>query len=113
MARYEDLHVWRMAQRLSIEIDSVCRHLRYEYAFQLRRSSASIADNIAEGAERGSDAQFGYFLGVTLGSCAEAQVQLRRAYRCGDLTEGGFLALLDEAQQVEWMLRAMRRRMHA
>jgi four helix bundle protein len=109
MARFENLVVWRKAQDLSIAVDAVASRLRYDAADQLRRSTASVADNIAEGAERCSDAEFARFVSIASGSCAEAQSQLRRANARG--LEAA--PLIDQAQQIQWMLAALRRRLTA
>ena len=109
MARFENLVVWRKAQDLAVAADAVAARLRYDAADQLRRSAASVADNIAEGCERGTDADFARFVGIASGSCAEAQSQLRRAQRLGVDAS----ALIDQAQQIQWMLAALRRRLTA
>jgi four helix bundle protein len=107
MARFENLVVRRRAQDLVVAADAVAAQLRYDAADQLRRSAASVADNIAEGAERCSDAEFARFVAIASGSCAEAQSQLRRACRLGvDASR-----LVDQAQQIQWMLAALRRRL--
>ena len=109
MARFERLVVWERAQEFAVEVERVARELRYDAADQLRRSSASVADNVAEGAERGSEADFARFVSIAAGSCAEAQSQLRRAQRFGcDARE-----LICEAQQIGWMLAALRARLTA
>ncbi len=109
MARYQDFIVWQKAHQFAIRIDAVAPLLRCDAAGQLRRSAASIPDNIAEGSERGSAPQFAHFLAIAHGSCAEAQSQLRRAHACGYLGREAFLDLIDLAQQIGWMLGAMRR----
>ena len=109
MARFERLIVWQKAQDFAIAIDQATRRMRADAASQLRRSAASIPDNIAEGSERGSSAQFAHFLGIANGSCAEAQSQLRRAHACGHMSREVFLDLIDTAQQIGWMLAALRR----
>jgi four helix bundle protein len=109
MARFEGLLVWQRAQDLAVGVAQFSAKLRYEAAGQLRRSSASVADNIAEGAERGTDADFAHFLDIAAGSCAEAQSQLRRAHRAGlDAAP-----LISEAQQIGWMIRGLKRSLTA
>src|SRR4051812_6156614 len=105
MARFENLIVWERAQDFAVAVERVAAQLRYDAADQLRRSSASIADNIAEGAERGTEADFRRFLSIAAGSCAEAQCQLRRAQRSGCEAR----ELISEAQQIGWMINALRR----
>ena len=110
MARFERLIVWQKAQAFAVAVDIAAKGLRAEAALQLRKSSASIPDNIAEGSERDSAPQFAHFLAIAKGSCAEAQSQLRRAHACGYLDRESFLHLIDAAQQIGWMLGALHRR---
>ncbi len=110
MAQFEKLVVWQKAQDFAIAVEMGTRGMRTDAASQLRRSAASIPDNIAEGSERGTSAQFAHFLGISNGSCAEAQSQLRRAHACGYLDRDAFLDLIDAAQQIGWMIAAPRRR---
>ena len=109
MARFEKLVVWQKAQDLAVAADAVASRLRYDAADQLRRSTASIADNLAEGADRGTDADFARFLTIAAGSCAEAQSQLRRAHRLGVACA----ALIGDAQQIGWMIAALKRSLTA
>ena len=102
--------VWQKAQGLAVEVEKRAEVLRYDAADPLRRSTASVADNLAEGSERPTDADFARFVGIAEGSCAEAQCQLRRAVRCG---HAELRPLIIEAQQVGWMLTALRRRLTA
>lgn len=43
---------------------------------QIRKSAVSVPSNIAEGAARGGDKEFGYFLNVARGSLSELETQL-------------------------------------
>ncbi|MGA3113788.1 MAG: four helix bundle protein [Syntrophobacteraceae bacterium] len=47
----------------------------YRLTSQMRRSSVSIASNMAEGAARGSDKEFIHFLYIAMGSVAEPDTQ--------------------------------------
>ena len=54
----------------------------YGFKDQIQRAAVSIMNNIAEGAESGSDAKFISFLNIAKGSCAEVRSML---YLCEDL----------------------------
>ena len=53
VAGFERLWVWRKAHQLMIEIHNICRGIptyeKFKVGNQIERSSASVADNIAEG----------------------------------------------------------------
>ena len=74
---FEDLEVWRkgcrLAEEVCIEFDE-CKN--FTLKDQAQRSAISIHSNIAEGSERGSNADFVRFLRYSKGSCAELRTQL-------------------------------------
>ena len=73
--RFEDLEIWQEARRLSkiIHKISIETDLKTDFKFreQIKSSSGSVMDNIAEGFERGTRAEFIQFLGYSKGSCGE------------------------------------------
>lgn len=74
---FENLAVWRRGCRLAVDV-FVATHDSRDFVLkdQIQRSSLSIPSNIAEGAERPSDADFNRFLGYSKGSCGELRTQL-------------------------------------
>jgi four helix bundle protein len=74
---FGNLDVWKRGCRLAVNV-CVASHGSKEFALkdQIVRSSISIPSNIAEGAERSSDADFSRFLGYSKGSCGELRTQL-------------------------------------
>ena len=82
--RFEDLEIWKNARILSkaIYIFSLVNKTEirdFELKNQIRGSSGSIMDNIAEGFERGSNKEFIQFLFIAKGSASETKSQLYRA----------------------------------
>jgi len=77
---FETLEVWRLARELTQHIYDVTRRPRFSRDFglvdQIRRSSASIMSNIAEGYERGSNKELLHFLYIAKSSCGEVRSHL-------------------------------------
>ena len=76
--RFEDLEIWQLARQQAKNIYQISFNLSPELATQIRRSSASVMDNIAEGFARGGRKEFKNFLSIAKGSNAEVKSQLFR-----------------------------------
>jgi four helix bundle protein len=89
-AAYEELEVWQRAMDLMVEVYRLAARLpEYErngLADQLRRASASIPSNIAEGNARSHRREYLHFLSIARGSLAEVVTQLECTRRLGLLT---------------------------
>ena len=84
VTRFEELEIWQHARELyklifhMTSMEPFCNDFRLRD--QIRASSGSIADNIAEGFDRGGNKEFIQFLSVAKGSCAETRSQVYRAF---------------------------------
>lgn len=80
---FEDLEIWKLARALSKLIYGYTNRdffsKDYKLKHQIRGSSGSAMDNIAEGFERASRLEFINFLSIAKGSCGEVKSQLFRA----------------------------------
>ena len=78
--RFEDIKAWQKARDLTkstFDITSQGNFAKdYSLKDQIRRASASVMSNIAEGYTRQTDKEFTQFLYIALGSVAEVQSQL-------------------------------------
>jgi len=105
---FEDLEVWQKAYKLSVRIYRILEDCRdYGLKDQMTRAGVSIASNIAEGAERGSNAEFIRFMHIAKGSAAELRTQIAIACDTGIIQESDKNELIDEAKSISKMLHAL------
>ena len=81
---------------------------RYGLRAQIRGAAVSITANIAEGAGRGSNADFSRFLSIASGSASELQAELELAGELGFLDDG-WRDTLDLVHEVKRLLHALMR----
>ena len=76
MRPFQEYEVWQVSHALTLDVYKASAGFpadeRYGLTSQLRRASASIPTNIAEGSARG-DREFHQFLRIALGSAAEVE----------------------------------------
>lgn len=91
---FEDLEIWQLARQLSYDVYNLTlRELfskDYSLKDQIRASSGSIMDNIAEGFERGGNKEFRNFLSIAKGSSGETRSQLYRSFDRNYISEDEF-----------------------
>jgi four helix bundle protein len=91
---FEELDSWNQAIDLDGEVyDFIMKSkLRLEYVLrdQMLRSAGSIADNVAEGFERGGNKEFIQYLYIAKGSCGELRSQFHRCKRRRLISETEF-----------------------
>ncbi len=109
MPRYSKLLVCNHARKLVQNISAVTRGTRGEgdLISQIRRASLSVAANIAEGAERGSDRDFVRFLKIADGSNAETQALTRIAGDAGIFNVRQVDEIVSQTNEIGYMLRAL------
>ena len=108
-ASFENLEVWQRSCRLAVEVYQLLEGCKiYALRDQIGRAAISIASNIAEGAERGSKAEFIRFLNIAKGSAAELRTQLYIAAKLGTIFPEEQLALLiAELKDISKMLHGL------
>ena len=108
---FENLDVWKRGCRLAVNV-CVASHASKEFALkdQIVSSSISIPSNIAEGAERSTDADFSRFLSYSKGSCGELRTQLMIHHEvCRELRIQPFEGtseMIEETREISQMLGA-------
>ncbi|QLE01089.1 four helix bundle protein [Galbibacter sp. BG1] len=89
--RFEDLEIWQEARALAKEILKIIflTNLKNDYKLrdQIKGSSGSAMDNIAEGFDRDGNMEFRQFLSIAKGSAGETRSQLYRVFDSGYITE--------------------------
>lgn len=92
--RFEDLEIWQEARRLAklIHLLAIETDLKNDFRFrdQIKASSGSVMDNIAEGFERNGNLEFRQFLSIAKGSAGETRSQLYRTLDCNYINQEKF-----------------------
>ncbi|TSA27281.1 MAG: four helix bundle protein [Bacteroidetes bacterium] len=100
--RFEDFEIWKDARSFSVRIFELTKkksfHGDFKFQSQLRSSSGSIMDNIAEGFERGGRKEFIQFLSIAKGSSGEAKSQIYRAFDYQYINQEEFNEVYEKAE---------------
>lgn len=115
MQDFRKLAVWEKAHRLSLKIHHLSQRIpragNAAFISQIRRAAESIPANVAEGAGRGSDADFARFLQIAIGSSSELESHLQFAVDVEMLGGAEFEARKDEVIEVRKMLIGLRKKL--
>jgi four helix bundle protein len=108
---FRNLKVWEKAHPLTLDVykSSRCfpREEVYGLTSQMRRSSASIGANIAEGTCRKGDVEFGRFVQIAMGSASELEYHLLLAKDLEILESLDYERLSGEVIEVKRMLASL------
>ena len=108
MQDYRKLHVWEKAHRLAVDAYTLPAYLRRPEAWKLRDqildAVVSVPANIAEGAGRGSSADFRRFLWYSVGSCNEFEEEILIAHDVTFLPRDVHARFADSVAEVRRML---------
>lgn len=117
MSDYKNLQVWRKAHALALNAHRAATGIRgSQYAAfrsQIIRSALSIPANIVEGREQKSEAAFGRFLRIALGSASELEYHLMAARDIRAISKTEFLSLSTQVVEVRMMLHGLLRSLEA
>lgn len=105
------LKVWEKAHPLTLELYRVTAHFprteTYGLTCQIRRASASICANLAEGCGREGDAELGRFCGMARGSASELEYHLLLAKDLHLLEIADHDKLAEQTTEIKRMLTAL------
>jgi four helix bundle protein len=112
MHNFKELIVWQKARKLVKEtyliIGLFPEEEKYGIVSQIRRASVSIPANIAEGAGRNTDKDFGRFLDIANGSCFELETLLILAVDLDYLSKSKYDIILKDIEEIEKMIYGLR-----
>ncbi|HEX4783272.1 MAG TPA: four helix bundle protein [Candidatus Sulfotelmatobacter sp.] len=115
MEDFKNLKVWDKAHQLTLAIYQSTRKFPREEIYgltsQIRRASASIGANIAEGCGRRSDPEMKRFVQIARGSANELEYHLMLARDLGLLAVGEFNELEAKTLEIQRMLAALTQRL--
>ncbi len=102
--RFEDLWIWQQARELVKEIyeDFRAGAASKDFGFrdQIQRAGVSIMNNVAEGFERSTDADFARLLDIAKGSCGEVRSMYYAAEDLGYTDSANAEARRSKARQI-------------
>jgi len=111
MRNYKDLQVWEKAHKLTLVVykgtQDFPKEERFGLTSQIRRSSASIAANLAEGCGRRSDGEMARFIQISMGSGAELSYHLLLARDLGFLQNSDYFNWNSDLSVVMRMLSSL------
>ncbi len=117
MQDFRNLKVWEKSHQLTLNIYKATtafpKEELYGIVSQIRRSSASIPMNIAEGCGRGSDHDFSRFLQIAMGSACELEYQLLLARDLNYLQMSSYDIFVHEVTEIKQMLVSLMRKLKA
>ncbi len=105
---YRNQFIWKRAVQLAVNCYKVTNHFPktelYGLTSQIRRSSVSVASNIAEGYGRKTKPEYIEFLHIALGSLRELDTQLIIAKEVDLAEQNLFVPILGEVDEMQSIL---------
>ena len=114
MKDFRELKVWEKAHEMALRAyrltEGFPKHELFGLASQIRRCSASIPANIAEGCGRLGNTELHRFLQIACGSASELEYHLLLARDLGYLPSEGHLSVQKQLLEMKRMLVALTRK---
>ncbi len=117
MQSFRSLRVWEKSHRLTLDVytssKAFPREEMYGLTSQMRRASASMGMNIAEGCCRKGSAEMARFLQMAMGSASELEYQLLLAHDLEYLQNPEYGRLAAQTVEVKRMLSSLMQKVKA
>jgi four helix bundle protein len=111
MKDFRNLQIWERAHQLTLTVYKMTANFPTEERFgltnQIRRCSASIGANIAEGCGKRGNGEFQRFLQIASGSASELDYHLLLARDLGFLRDEAYKKMLQDLSQLRRMLTSL------
>jgi len=106
--KFEDIVAWQKSQDLAVDIYK-CFQSNKDFGFrdQILRAVVSVSNNIAEGFDRNSNADFSRFLYYSTASCSEVKSMLYLAERLNYMKTEQKSAFLEKANEISKIIRGL------
>ena len=106
--KFEDIIAWQKAQDLAENIYKIFGDSKdFGFKDQICRASVSVSNNIAEGFDRGSNADFRRFLFFSIGSCSEVKSMLYLAERLHYIDKNSKNNLIRQGDEISKIIRGL------
>jgi len=103
--KFEDIIGWQKAQDFAVQVYSEFKGLKdFRFKDQICRAVVSISNNIAEGFDRKTDADFARFVYIAIGSCSEVKSMLYLAIRLNYMEKDKASKLIEQANEISKIL---------
>ena len=110
ISRFEDIVAWQKAQHLAVKVYKLFRDSRdFGFKDQICRAAVSVSNNIAEGFDRRSDAEFIRFLNIARSSCNEVKSMVYLGERLGYLDATKRSTLIDQCEEISKVILGLAR----
>lgn len=106
--RFEDIIAWQRSQDLAVNVYTQFKDNKdWDFKNQICRAAVSISNNIAEGFDRSSKADFRRFLFISLASCSETKSMLYLAQRLNYLNSENTGILMKQSVEISKILNGL------
>jgi four helix bundle protein len=117
MRDFRKLQVWEKAHQLTLAVYKATvafpQTELYGLTSQIRRASASIPANIAEGCGRDTEAELSRFMHIAAGSASELEYHLLLAHDLGFISPAVYTDLHTNVTEIKRMLTSFTKKLKA